>query len=74
MFIYMYRQTVLDISISRNNNALETSIFRKPILSSAYTYFLPTEYKTGLLFVFINVWINYSLNEYGILLLRRRKK
>ena len=38
----------LDISIRRNNNAMETSIFRKPIYSGVYTNFnsfLPTEYK-----------------------------
>ena len=38
----------LDISISRNNNALKTSIFRKPIFSGVHTNFdsfLPTEYK-----------------------------
>ena len=42
----------LDISISRNNNALGTSIFRKPTFSGVYTNFnsfLPTEYKRGLL-------------------------
>ena len=42
----------LDISISRSNNALQTSIFRKPTFSGAYTNFntfLPTEYKRGLL-------------------------
>ena len=42
----------LDISIRRNNNALETSIFRKPTFSGVYTNFnsfLPTEYKRGLL-------------------------
>ena len=42
----------LDISISRNNNALGTSIFRKPTFSGVYTNFnsfLPTEYKRSLL-------------------------
>ena len=42
----------LDISISRNYNALETSIFHKPTFSGVYTSFnsfLPTEYKRGLL-------------------------
>ena len=40
----------LDISISRNNNALKPSIFRKPAFSGVYTNFnsfLPTEYKKG---------------------------
>ena len=38
----------LDIPISRNNNALETSIFRKPTFTGVYTNFntfLSTEYK-----------------------------
>ena len=42
----------LDISIRRNNNALEKSSFRKPTFSGVYTNFnsfLPTEYKRGLL-------------------------
>ena len=46
----------LDISISRNNNALETSIFRKPTFSGVYTNFnsfLPTEYKRKLLRTFL---------------------
>ena len=37
----------LGISIRRNNNALETSIFHKPTFSDVYTNlnsFLPTEY------------------------------
>ena len=37
----------LDFSTSRNNNALETSIFRKSTFSAVYTNFnsfLPTEY------------------------------
>ena len=41
----------LDICISRNNNALETSIFCTPTFSGVYTNFnsfLPTEYKRGL--------------------------
>ena len=48
--------SLLDISISRNNNALETSIFRKPTLSGVYTNFnsfLPTEYKRELLRTFL---------------------
>ena len=46
----------LDISISRNNNALKTSIFRKPTFSGVYTNFnsfLPTEYKRKLLRTFL---------------------
>ena len=46
----------LDISISRNNNTLETSIFRKPTFSGVYTNFnsfLPTEYKRKLLRTFL---------------------
>ena len=42
----------LDISILRNDNKLETSVFRKPTFSGVYTNFhsfLPTEYKRGLL-------------------------
>ena len=42
----------LDISISRNNNALEASIFRKSTFSGIYTNFnsfLPTKYKRGLI-------------------------
>ena len=42
----------LDISISRNNNALETSIFCKSTFSGVCTNFnsfLPTEYKRSLL-------------------------
>ena len=42
----------LDISISRNNNALEASIFRKPTFSGIYTNFnsfLPAKYKRGLI-------------------------
>ena len=42
----------LDISISRNNNALEASIFRKPTFSGIHTNFnsfLPTKYKRGLI-------------------------
>ena len=42
----------LDKSISRNNNKLETSVFRKPTFSGVYTNFhsfLPMEYKRGLL-------------------------
>ena len=47
------------LDIRRNNNALETSIFRRPTFSEVYTNFnsfLPTEYKRGLLhmLVFIN--------------------
>ena len=46
----------LDISISRNNNELETCIFCKRIFSGVYTTFnsfLPTEYKRGLLYTFL---------------------
>ena len=46
----------LDISISRNNNTLEPSIFRKPTFSGVYTNFnsfLPTEYKRKLLRTFL---------------------
>ena len=42
----------LDISISRNNNAREASIFRKPTFSGIYTNFnsfLPAKYKRGLI-------------------------
>ena len=42
----------LEISISKNNNALETSIFRKPTFSAFYTNFnsfLSTQYKRHLL-------------------------
>ena len=41
----------LDVSIGRNNNVLETSIFRKPTFSGVYSNFdsfLPTECKRGL--------------------------
>ena len=51
----------LDISISRNNNALETSIFRKPIFSGVYinfNSFLPTKCKRGLL----HTWIYKTYN------------
>ena len=44
--------SLLDISISRNNNAMETSIFHKATFSGIYinfNNFLPTEYKIGLL-------------------------
>ena len=44
--------SLLDISISRNNNAMETSIFHKATFSGIYinfNNFLPTEYKRGLL-------------------------
>ena len=42
--------SLLDISISRSNNALETSTFRKP---TNFNSFLPTEYKRGLLRTFL---------------------
>ena len=44
------KMSFLDISICRNNNALETSIFRKPTFSGVYTNFdsfLPTVYKSS---------------------------
>ena len=44
--------SVFDISISRNHNTLETSIFHKPTFNGAYTNFnsfLPTEFKRSLL-------------------------
>ena len=38
----------LDISISRNNNALETSIFRKPTFSGASTLILTVSYQQNI--------------------------
>ena len=56
----------LEIFISRNNNALETSIFHKPTFSGTYTNFnsfLPTEYKRALLHTLLyrtdNVYSSY---------------
>ena len=53
---YDYYEPIKTISVTNNalitNNALETSIFRKPTFSGVYTNFntfLPTEYKRGLL-------------------------
>ena len=46
----------LHISISRNNNTQETSIFRKPTFSGVYTNFnsfSPTEYKRSLLHILL---------------------
>ena len=59
----------LDISISRNNNALETSIFRKPTFSGVYTNFnsfLPTEYKRGMLHTLLYKTYNISSNYFQI--------
>ena len=54
----------LDISISRNNNALKTSISNKPTFSGDYTNFnsfLLKEYKRGLLYTFL--YITYNIFE-----------
>ena len=40
--------SLLDISISRNNNALEISIFRKPIFSGVYTNFKTVSYQQNI--------------------------
>ena len=51
----------LHISISRNNNTQETSIFRKSTFSGVYTNFnsfLPTEYKRGLLHTLLQTTYN----------------
>ena len=50
------------LDISRYNNALETSIFRKPTLSGVYinfNSFLPTEYERGLLNTLLYICSHY---------------
>ena len=60
----------LEIFISRNNNALGTSIFHKPTFSGTYTNFnsfLPTEYKRALLHTLLyrtdNVHSSYLIHK-----------
>ena len=53
-----------DISISRNNNTLETSISRKPTgVYTNFNRFLPTEHKIGMLHTLLyrtyNIYSSY---------------
>ena len=46
-----------EIKISRNNNKLTTSVYRKPIVSEVFTKFgsfIPKSYKYSLLFTFLH--------------------
>ena len=46
----------LDVEISRQQGKLATTVYRKPILSGAYTHFssfLPTVHKVGIIFTLV---------------------